>query len=320
MLAAVEVYNKPTFAYREEAFSILAANSWELLLKGRVLQLEQNKVAALLVYESRTRADGTRTAPRYRKKNRSGNYVSIGLFQAYDRLVADYSDTLAPVIRSNLEALVEIRDNAVHFFNKGAALEKAVQEIGAACLSNYVRLARSWFAVDLAKYNFFLMPLAFVRDLSEMQGVNLNAEERHLLRYLTNVAQQPEGKGSSDFAAALTVDFRVRKTRDGDAPAFRISDSADAVPITLEEEDVRDKYPWDYAILTTKLKARYSDFSANQQYHDARKKLEGDSRYCHERLFDPGNPKGMKKRFYSPNILKQFDPYYTRSPVGQANK
>ena len=43
MLAAIEVYNKPTFAYREESFAILAINSWELLLKARLLQLANNR-------------------------------------------------------------------------------------------------------------------------------------------------------------------------------------------------------------------------------------------------------------------------------------
>lgn len=37
MLAAIEIYNKPSFAYREESFAILAVNAWELLLKARLL-------------------------------------------------------------------------------------------------------------------------------------------------------------------------------------------------------------------------------------------------------------------------------------------
>ena len=34
MVSAIEVYNKPDFKYREETFSILAINAWELLLTG----------------------------------------------------------------------------------------------------------------------------------------------------------------------------------------------------------------------------------------------------------------------------------------------
>ena len=36
-VAAIEVYNKPNFLYREEAFALLMTNAWELLLKGKWL-------------------------------------------------------------------------------------------------------------------------------------------------------------------------------------------------------------------------------------------------------------------------------------------
>jgi Domain of unknown function (DUF3644) len=38
-LAAIEIYNKPNFVYREESFSILI-NAWELLLKAKLWQTE----------------------------------------------------------------------------------------------------------------------------------------------------------------------------------------------------------------------------------------------------------------------------------------
>ena len=41
MLAAIEVYNKPDFFYREETFAILAINGWELLLKARIAPLKR---------------------------------------------------------------------------------------------------------------------------------------------------------------------------------------------------------------------------------------------------------------------------------------
>ena len=34
MLAAIEIYNKPRFQYRDECFSILLINAWELILKA----------------------------------------------------------------------------------------------------------------------------------------------------------------------------------------------------------------------------------------------------------------------------------------------
>ena len=35
LISAIEAYNKPDFKYREETFSILALNAWELLLKAK---------------------------------------------------------------------------------------------------------------------------------------------------------------------------------------------------------------------------------------------------------------------------------------------
>jgi len=34
ILAAIEIYNKPQFLYRDECFAILLLNAWELLLKA----------------------------------------------------------------------------------------------------------------------------------------------------------------------------------------------------------------------------------------------------------------------------------------------
>ena len=45
MTAAIEIYNKPCFPYREEVFSILALNAWELLLKAAVLKGRSEQVA-----------------------------------------------------------------------------------------------------------------------------------------------------------------------------------------------------------------------------------------------------------------------------------
>ena len=49
MIAAIETYNKPDFKYREDTFSVLCINAWELLFKAKVLQLASNQVKALYV-------------------------------------------------------------------------------------------------------------------------------------------------------------------------------------------------------------------------------------------------------------------------------
>jgi hypothetical protein len=53
IVAAVEVFNKPLFRYREETFALLAINAWELLLKAHLLKRGRNDPKVIRVYEPR---------------------------------------------------------------------------------------------------------------------------------------------------------------------------------------------------------------------------------------------------------------------------
>lgn len=314
MLAAIEIYNKPQFSYREEAFSILAVNSWELVLKARILMLESNRVSAILAYEHRMNANGEKSRKRYRKKNRSGNCLSIGLFKAFDLLVNEYADELNVAIRKNLEVLVEVRDNSIHFVNTESALDLRVQEIATACLTNYMNLVRQWFGVDFTKYSIFLMPIAFVRDFHVAGAVSLNSQEKKLLQYIERVRDSGSGgaEDRGDFSVAVRIDLRLHKASSREDVEVRVSRDPDALPIRLEEEEVRERYPLDYRMLSQRLRGRYANFAQNARYHQLRKSLEGDDRFCKTRVLDPGNSKSAQKKFYSSNIIREFDKHYKK--------
>ena len=163
MLSAIEVYNKPSFLYREDTFAVLAINAWELLLKARLLQINDNKLASIQVYQSKKNQDGSLSQKKYIKYARTGNPMTIGLLRAYDLLVTEHGDTIDTLVRDNIVALTDIRDNSIHFVNSDVRIAKQVQEIGTASIKNFVTLIRQWFGRDLSEYNFFLMPLAFFR-------------------------------------------------------------------------------------------------------------------------------------------------------------
>jgi len=55
ILAAIELYNKPDFRYREEAFAVLSLNAWELLLKAE----SGNHARALFLYQKRQTKNGS---------------------------------------------------------------------------------------------------------------------------------------------------------------------------------------------------------------------------------------------------------------------
>ena len=309
MLAGIEVYNKPRFPYRDEAFSVLAINAWELLLKARLLQLNRNKLGTITAKERRTNRDGSLSTARYIKRNRAGNPMSIGLFAAFDRLVNDFDDTVSPAIRRNLEALCEVRDNSVHFVNNNPETELRVNEIGSAATRNYLTISRLWFAVDFSEHNLSLMPLTFLRTFNRSEAVQVSGEEQRFVEYVSQLAADDDDE---DFSVSLHVDVLLKRSKDADAQRFSMSNDPNAIPIRVDEENIRETYPWDYKILTARLAKRYSDFKCSNTYHTIRKQLEADPKFANERVLDPGNPRSAKKMFFNPNILKEFDKHYTR--------
>lgn len=313
MLSAIEIYNKPDFKYREETFSVLCINAWELLLKAKVLNLSGNKPAALYLMEHKTLKGGGRSKIKHRKINRSGNPMAVGLFECCRIITDDYGSKIEKVVQDNLLALTEIRDNAIHFVNDDLALSLKAQELGTAALQNYLHLVRSWFGDVLAGYNFYLMPISFFRDFDTAKGTAVNSAEKRLLSYIKAVeSRYDEGDEPSNYNLTLRIDVRFQKGKSTGAFPVQVTNDPCAPEVRLAEEDIIDKYPWDYQNLTTRLSKRYIDFKANKKYHDLRRALEENPKFAHQRFLNPNNPKGGKKTLYNPNIIREFDAHYDR--------
>lgn len=311
LISAIEVYNKPAFAYREETFSILALNAWELLLKAKLLADAENDPRCLYVYEKRKTAVGQPSKKRYVKRNRSGNIMTVGIEACLARL--ENGGVAVPLpVRRNLEALIEIRDNAVHYLNAGTQLSKQVLEIGTASLRNFIELGKRWFELDLSRYNLYLMPIGFLPGAAT--AVALSPEERNVVKFLAGLMKQGEIEHVPDYHVSLEVNISFKRSSGAAATAVIVTNDPNAIKVTVSEEDIRQQYPWDYGQLTKKLKERYMDFKENGKYHRLRKPLMNDARYVKARFLDPGNPRSSRKDFYSPNIIVEFDKSYTLRP------
>lgn len=319
-LAAIEIYNKPDFRYREESFSILMYNAWELLLKARVLKENAGRTRSIEVWEPRKKKDGTNSKRMKPKTNRCGTTITIEAMRAA-ALVRGYAkDNIDDACIDNLSLLAEIRDSCVHLAAVGPGLGKRVQEVGSASLRNFVRAVETWFRRDLSRFNFFLMPLAFHDPAAAV--VSLLKERRpaarKLLEYIASTEQKYATAPAGSFNVTLQVELKFLRTAHPEAIPVR--QAPDGIPVTISEADVRSRWPWDFRMLTAKLRERYANFSQNGRYTDLRRPLEGDARYCHTRLLDPDNPRAGSKRFYSPNIVAEFDKHYTlrQAPAGAA--
>src|SRR5690348_2254402 len=85
LISAIEIYNKPAFAYREETFAILALNAWELLLKAKLLDAKGNDAKCLYIYAPKELAPGKMSEKKYLKRNRTGNKMTIGISECIVR-------------------------------------------------------------------------------------------------------------------------------------------------------------------------------------------------------------------------------------------
>lgn len=313
LLAAIEVYNKPAFTYREETFAILALNAWELLLKAKLLADNKNDPRCIFVYEFRQTKAGKPSKKPYLKTNRSGHSHTLTLGQAIVELDKKAPTRLSPAIKANLDALIAIRDTAVHYIHASPLLGKRVLEIGTACVKNFIELGKRWFAIDLSTDHFYLMPIGFLSAPGTATAVSISNEEERLVEYLSKLVSSFALEAGADFHVALEVNLSFKRTPTDAVASVRITNDPNAPQVAITEEDIRSRYPWDYDELTRRLRQRYIDFVTNQKYHSIRKPLMSDKRYTNPRYLDPGNPRSAKKDFYNPNILSEFDKHYTRS-------
>ena len=89
VLSAIELYNKPTFSYREESFAILMVNAWELLLKAKRLKDNRGKITCLYIPTSKnTKAGKPRQRQKY-KPTKSGNFMTVGISDLIEKEIED---------------------------------------------------------------------------------------------------------------------------------------------------------------------------------------------------------------------------------------
>src|SRR5690606_14495454 len=312
-LSAIEIYNKPDFKYREECFSILIVNAWELLLKARILQRNKNKLESIYIVDSnKTRKDGKPfKKPKY-KTSRSGNFLTIDVTNAIKEL------KLPERLKENLGLLIEIRDNAIHFMNDSKLFEKKVLEIGTASLKSYVNIVNKWFDHDLSQYNFYLMPISFFHN-HEIQSFSINNEDKqhqNLLKFISAQEKSFPSDETQEHNISLILETKWVKSKSVDTlTSFKYDpDDPNAISYKEDSEEVfRKKYPWSWTNqLKPKLQARYNNFKMDQKFWKLKKTLESNKKYSDERHLDWNNPKGTKMKFYSTEILKEFDKHYDK--------
>lgn len=194
MLAAIEIYNKPQIAYRDECFVILLINAWELLLKAILSKNRQR------IYYPKKRKESYRT---YSLRD------ALSKAETFLRLVVPFEP-----VASNLKLLLTYRDNAIHFYNE-QGFGVVVYGLAQTNIVNYRDIMRDIFGVDIAEeMTISLLPLAFGPQpdpIEFLRKANENPPRNKLvaayLKQVTQSAHQLEEQ-NLDTSRFLTV-FQV---------------------------------------------------------------------------------------------------------------
>jgi len=182
MMAAIEIYNKPNFDYRDECCVILLINAWELILKA-------------LLSKHRVRI--------YYPKKRNEDYRTFSLGDSLRKAEPLFPREVEYAgVKSNLDHLVDYRNKAIHFYNiQGFA--SVIYNLAQACIKNYCDLLTYAFEVDLAdEINIVLLPLTVGRmPLDPIQFIDENSISE---QYPKEVSKYLQSIGS----AVTELEFR----------------------------------------------------------------------------------------------------------------
>ncbi|MEZ9370908.1 DUF3644 domain-containing protein [Shewanella sp. 10N.286.51.B2] len=299
-VSAIEIYNKPDFKFREETFSILMINAWELLLKAKILANNNDDKDSICFKKSGEIV-----------KTKSGNAKTITISRAINLLEA--SGELNNVVSDSVKLLIEIRDESVHFIHNDLQLASKIQAIGTASLRNFMTLAMDWFGFDFKKYNFYLMPVSFFH-LSDIESFSVDKNSRtNLLKHLSKIEKVHEHDDDPQFSISLRLETKLVKTSSDEAVNVRLTNDPNAPKIQISEEDIFKNYPYTYSGLCKLLRERYIDFKQNKEFNAKKWELElQGEKFCRERRLEPNNPKSLYKIFYHNRIVEEFDKYYTK--------
>lgn len=299
-VSAIEIYNKPNFNFREESFSILMVNAWELLLKAKILQINSDDRASIQIMKN---GKPELTA--------SGNPKTISIGKAVN--VLESSGDIKKIVADGIRLLADIRDESVHFVHNDLGLGARVQAIGTASLKNFMTLAMKWFGYDFKKFNFYLMPVSFYHA-ADVESFSVDNKFRsNLIAYLNKVEKEYEHDEDPNFSVALRLETKLVKTTSDEAIQIRLTNDPDAPKIRIAEEDALKNYPHTYHKLCELLRKRYKDFKQNGAFNEIMRQLKSQGeRFCKERRLDPNNPKSLYQMFYHSRIVEEFDKHYTR--------
>lgn len=314
MFAAIEIHNKPVFAYRYEVCTLLMVNAWELALKSFI--------ARKLKSVKLVKPDGT-----------TKSFVKC-LGCVASKLGKDFEPT-----KQNLEVLYEYRNKVAHFY----AEELEIVILG--LLKSTVMFFSDFMEHSLGEKiyeadNLILLPIGFKKAMSPLDFLsnqsatkNSSVEVKDFLQSIKKSSEQLQKQGFADsvianYSIALVAESRIKNadltaainsaTPQANVIAVQnvitsanFTNDPTAKQVRISEDTVFSTiFRFAYYDVLKEAKKRFANFIQNQYFHTVMANLKQNPNVARTRLLNPNNPNGQHQTFYSSQIFDELAKHY----------
>lgn len=268
MVAAIELYNKPLFMYREECVVILLINAWELLLKAI---LSKNKISL------------------YYPKERGQDYMFLSLsktIKKVEKLKKGSKGELRKAVVENLWILKDYRNEAIHFYNDNV-FRATLYYLFQANIKNFRDIMYENFGKKLEdKINWRILPLGVTPPIDVISYLNENMANDNsvLTSKLIKTIQSLNNKGED--IDGLIIKCKVQLESVSRATGFDIKVAVDNQnansKIVVKRQDPNKSHPHRQKEVLSKIGEKLDGYRFTSYVFQAivfYKKLKGDSTY-----------------------------------------
>jgi len=271
MLAAIEIYNKPKFEYREEVFVILLINAWELVLLA-ILSKKRQRI--------------------FQPKKRGQDYKTWDFFDLVKKSSIYFPEDInSQVICKNLELLKEYRNKAVHYYNEDES-NHCIYVLSQASIKNYRDLIKNIFEQDIVnEINLVLLPLSFNEQPDFVEFFkNTNSSNRgflatELFKYIKSFED-----GNLDTSRLVTqYNIRLETVKNFKSSDFTVVvDNSKTEGIVVSHKNINpdDSHPfYRKHIIGNKDTPKHSNLNKSVTSHQFtaivwKKDIKNNSKYC----------------------------------------
>lgn len=291
LLAAVEVYNKPTFEHREQTFAMLVVNAWEILVKARIVQQNNENISS--IYRRQPASN------RYVTHHITGESLTIALSFALSRI------SIPGNVRINLDGIIEIRNRATHLGILKGEASKQVLLFGAASVRNFITLYYAWFKESI---NIpYLLPVGFAGE-ANLVSRGYTKGQNELIRALSFLNNNAD-LGDTEHSVTLSVDINLNPIFSGGATVGITSDPS-APKVQISDAEFLREFPVSYREIVAECKQRYPNFKMDARFYGIMNSVKSNPTCSHQRRLDPRSNQPGRWFYNRTETLRILDAEY----------